>query len=109
MKYVPAWFPGAHFQRQARKWRQPIENVRDRPFNAVKARMVRLSMLYQHVSKINRINQAQGDAPDCAAKALLNTMELNADAVLTEDDIKGALATMYAGGHLTPEHNFASD
>lgn len=98
MKYVPKWFPGAHFQRQAHAWRQPIKNVRDKPFNAVKARMVIRSILYQHVFEINHTKQAQGDASDCAAKALLNTMESIADTALTEDDIKGALATMYAGG-----------
>ncbi|KIK66620.1 hypothetical protein GYMLUDRAFT_908855 [Collybiopsis luxurians FD-317 M1] len=36
LKYVPAWMPGASFQRKAQAWRQDMEQLLRRPFSAVK-------------------------------------------------------------------------
>lgn len=41
MKYLPEWFPGANFQREARLWRASVEKMLHVPFNVVKQRMVR--------------------------------------------------------------------
>lgn len=40
MKYIPAWFPGASFQRQAREWRKLKDEVVNAPFDHVKRLMV---------------------------------------------------------------------
>lgn len=40
LKYVPAWMPGAGFQRQAREWKKMVLEMRDAPFLAVQNTMV---------------------------------------------------------------------
>ncbi|GJE87615.1 cytochrome P450 [Phanerochaete sordida] len=39
LKYIPAWFPGAAFQRQAFEWRHMNRMMRDLPFEKVKREM----------------------------------------------------------------------
>lgn len=39
LKYLPSWFPGAGFQKQAQEWRIPIEAMPRMPFNYVKKSM----------------------------------------------------------------------
>ncbi|KAH9917357.1 cytochrome P450 [Amylocystis lapponica] len=36
LKYVPSWFPGAMFKRQAREWRKSVVAMVEDPFKAVK-------------------------------------------------------------------------
>ena len=43
MKYIPDWFPGAKFKRDAKEWRKWIMRVLNEPYNVVKQRMVRQS------------------------------------------------------------------
>lgn len=40
VKHVPAWMPGANFQRQAQAWRKLTREMVDRPFETVKQKMV---------------------------------------------------------------------
>lgn len=40
VKYVPEWFPGASFQRKARKWKDQGYEMRDKTFEIVKRDMV---------------------------------------------------------------------
>lgn len=40
VKYVPGWFPGATFQRQAKAWRTPVLNMPKIPFAEYKQRVV---------------------------------------------------------------------
>ncbi|KAJ7092623.1 cytochrome P450 [Mycena epipterygia] len=39
LKYVPSWFPGASFKRKAKKWAKSSLELRDSPFEALKASM----------------------------------------------------------------------
>ncbi|PSR97714.1 hypothetical protein PHLCEN_2v4272 [Hermanssonia centrifuga] len=39
LKYVPDWFPGARFKRQAREWRVDVDGMITVPYNAVKSAM----------------------------------------------------------------------
>lgn len=81
LKHIPEWVPGAKFKQDAKVWRRYVTELRDKPFSVVKERILR------------------GDAPDCAAKSLLESLESGEDtAGYTEDDIKYALGSMYAGG-----------
>jgi hypothetical protein len=41
VKYVPAWFPGAGFQRYAEQAQIDHRRMRDEPIDVVKAEMVR--------------------------------------------------------------------
>jgi hypothetical protein len=40
VKYIPAWFPGAQFKRDAAKWRPLPLEMRDWPFDDTKALIV---------------------------------------------------------------------
>lgn len=40
MKYIPSWFPGAAFKRDAKRLRGLLEIMTYRPFDQVKAEMV---------------------------------------------------------------------
>jgi hypothetical protein len=42
VKYIPAWFPGAGFQRKAREWRKNVVAMNVLPFEAVKRALVSL-------------------------------------------------------------------
>ncbi|KAK1222726.1 hypothetical protein PQX77_014396, partial [Marasmius sp. AFHP31] len=35
LKYVPAWFPGASFKRNAKEWNESNQKMRNEPFNWV--------------------------------------------------------------------------
>ncbi|KAF7369534.1 Cytochrome P450 [Mycena venus] len=39
LRFVPAWFPFAHFKRQGAEWRQILNSISDVPHNWVKAQM----------------------------------------------------------------------
>jgi hypothetical protein len=41
LKYVPDWFPGAQFKRDAKEWRKAALEFRDAPFEATKRDLVR--------------------------------------------------------------------
>ena len=41
VKYVPEWFPGATFQREARIWKEYAMKMLYEPFNIVKRQLVR--------------------------------------------------------------------
>lgn len=41
--------------------------------------------------------QTRGEAPDCVGRALIEAIESKQDSSLSEDDVKSALGTMYAG------------
>ncbi|KAI0094959.1 cytochrome P450 [Irpex rosettiformis] len=81
LKYVPAWFPGAGFQREARVWKRYAMKMLHEPFEMVK-----------HQVEI-------GVAPDCVAGSLLETMVKGAkDTGYMESVARGALASMYVAG-----------
>lgn len=42
VKFVPAWFPGAGFQKKAQHWRELAHEFIDRPFIVVKNALVRI-------------------------------------------------------------------
>jgi hypothetical protein len=44
VKHLPAWFPGASFQRKAAVWKEIIVDSVDFPFSLLKARMVSLPL-----------------------------------------------------------------
>ncbi|TDL23203.1 cytochrome P450 [Rickenella mellea] len=39
LKYLPEWFPGAKFKREAKEWRRHVLSMRDSPFAVVKKTM----------------------------------------------------------------------
>ncbi|KZV98145.1 cytochrome P450 [Exidia glandulosa HHB12029] len=80
LKYVPAWFPGAGFKRQANEWRRVADAMLNEPFEITKAAM------------------AQGTARDSVTALLLQELEDGPDRAYKERLIKGATAIMYGAG-----------
>ena len=46
VKYVPAWFPGAGFQKKARHWRELSVQMNTAPFEAVRQAFVSSSFFF---------------------------------------------------------------
>ncbi|PVF97871.1 cytochrome P450 [Serendipita vermifera] len=55
MRYIPSWFPGASFKRQAEKWKADLNRASDRPFdkvmNDIKSNNIKKSFLHEHLSQ----------------------------------------------------------
>ncbi|KDQ12552.1 hypothetical protein BOTBODRAFT_161446 [Botryobasidium botryosum FD-172 SS1] len=84
LQYVPTWFPGAQFKRNAKVWRKLAERMVDHPFEAVKSAM------------------AAGTARSSFTSILLQEENAN------EEDIKWAAGTMYAAGADTTASSLAT-
>ncbi|KZV89528.1 cytochrome P450 [Exidia glandulosa HHB12029] len=78
LKYIPAWFPGAKFKRDAIEWRQVHVQAKNLPF--------------QRVVK----DMAAGNAMSCIARSMLE--EDTKDSSLSEEVMKNALGAIYLGG-----------
>lgn len=50
VKYIPDWFPGAHFKKLAKQWSVRLENVARVPFDSVKAGIVRANSVHRIVA-----------------------------------------------------------
>ncbi|KAJ7731633.1 cytochrome P450 [Mycena metata] len=80
LRYVPSWFPGAGFKRQANEWRKIAHAVRDVPF-AESKRLVESGAATQSLTT------------DC-----LQHLNEHGQAYYDEDTIKATAATMYLAG-----------
>ncbi|KAI0747873.1 cytochrome P450 [Daedaleopsis nitida] len=83
LRYLPEWFPGARFQKQARVWRDAIFKLRDVPFENVKERM------------------PSDNVEDCAAKSMIETFAKDEEpeqASFTDYIIRSTLGALYVGG-----------
>ncbi|CAL1695170.1 unnamed protein product [Somion occarium] len=81
LKYVPEWFPGAKFKREAKAWRMLATAMLNQPFDFVKKQL------------------ELGDLPLCAASLLLDRMDNEAqDRLDVESVLKSTLGSMYAAG-----------
>lgn len=40
MKYLPSYFPGAEFKRQAKEWKLIVDEMFERPYRELKESMV---------------------------------------------------------------------
>ncbi|EMD42005.1 hypothetical protein CERSUDRAFT_110546 [Gelatoporia subvermispora B] len=81
LRYLPSWFPGAGFKKEAAQWRVWVEALLNQPFQVVKDRILR-----------------EG-SPECVATSLIDTFQKSAeDQVYTETIIKETLGSMYIGG-----------
>ncbi|RDB28846.1 O-methylsterigmatocystin oxidoreductase [Hypsizygus marmoreus] len=78
LKYVPAWFPGAGFQKTAQAWRKNAMRLRDEPYYVVKDQVARGVAVPSFTS---------------------NLIEKNPNATKEEEDIyKWASTAFYSGG-----------
>ncbi|KAJ7873153.1 cytochrome P450 [Mycena leptocephala] len=77
LKYVPQWFPGAGFKRQANTWRRLARGMVDKPFAQAK------------------LNIAMGKAPHSFTASALRMLEDCTDKEYQEQTIKSTAGTMY--------------
>ena len=49
LKYIPSWFPGASFKRQAHAWRQLSRQMLESPFDIVRRNMVSDDSIYSNL------------------------------------------------------------
>ncbi|KAG5349725.1 hypothetical protein C0989_002160, partial [Termitomyces sp. Mn162] len=82
LRHVPAWFPGAHFKREAKEWAAILVETVDQPFNFVKQKL------------------ATGTAPVSFVSSLLAGADVNPE---EEFDIKWSAASLYSAMALNPE------
>ncbi|KZP19024.1 cytochrome P450 [Athelia psychrophila] len=80
LKYVPAWVPGAGFQRKTQEWKKLAVELLNSPFDAVKKEI------------------ASGTATPSFTLRCLQDMDLAGDISAQETVIKNTAATVYAGG-----------
>ncbi|KAM5545443.1 hypothetical protein V8D89_000481 [Ganoderma adspersum] len=80
LRHLPSWLPGLGFKRQARQWRQDLDELAQIPFDTVKADI------------------ASGDAPDSYVAAQLRAQLTKPNADTREDDIMWTAASLYTGG-----------
>ncbi|TFK73144.1 cytochrome P450 [Pluteus cervinus] len=83
LKYIPAWFPGAQFKRDARVWAEFAEKLLEVPFQAAKERYV------------------QGTGKPCIASRGLEEIRSNASAPHQEEqelNLKSVLGVFYSAG-----------
>ncbi|KAJ7189269.1 cytochrome P450 [Mycena filopes] len=80
LKYVPEWFPGAGFKRQAKGWQELGLRVQEVPFAEVKKQM------------------ASGTASHSFSAQSLKYLSDSANAYYTEENIQATAAIMYLAG-----------
>ncbi|EKM56476.1 uncharacterized protein PHACADRAFT_141167 [Phanerochaete carnosa HHB-10118-sp] len=61
LRYVPAWMPGAGFQKKAREWRRMVERVSDEPHEFVKTRMEENTNIPNFTSELLQSETLVGD------------------------------------------------
>lgn len=101
LKYVPAWFPGASFQRVAQEGKAVGRDLVEVPFDQVKRAMVRdppavpclVNILLTLLHKL----KADGTAQPSFALNCLQRINLGGDVEAQETAIKGCAATMFGG------------
>ncbi|KDQ17442.1 hypothetical protein BOTBODRAFT_172482 [Botryobasidium botryosum FD-172 SS1] len=74
LKYVPSWFPGAKFKKEAKRLRALVESMMDHPFQRVKS------------------DRSTGAAVSSFTSQLLEDVDAN------EEDIKWVTGAMYGAG-----------
>ncbi|GJE96580.1 cytochrome P450 [Phanerochaete sordida] len=80
MQFLPEWFPGAKFLREAREWRPAVETMSKVPFDDVKAQL------------------AAGKAKPSVVSTLLTGLDDTKDNTLQELVIQNTAGTAYTGG-----------
>ncbi|TFK73152.1 cytochrome P450 [Pluteus cervinus] len=80
LKYVPEWFPGAKFKRDARVWARYTKTLREAPFQAAKERYV------------------HGTGKPCVASRGLENIQSGGARQEQESCLKSVLGTFYSAG-----------
>ncbi len=97
LRFLPSWLPGARFKREGKEWTQIVRRLRDTPWNATVAAMVRSA----HPSFVvaAHTEQRDGTAPPSIITSMLErTSGLEGQALAEETTIaKDTASAAYAG------------
>jgi len=98
LKYIPEWFPGASFKRKAKQWRLKTLELRDRPFEDMKRKLVSACTHQVIHWELNQIAiQALGEGRPSFCSVSLARMDDSMDILQQEDDIKSVAGVVYGG------------
>lgn len=107
MKYVPEWFPGAQFKREARLIKAMSENAVWLPYSIVKEK-VGYDVSHQTPASITKVlssshslEAANGTAPPSFVLSALEASQENPSAGLDDEIIAGVAVTMFGAGSET--------
>ncbi|KAJ3516118.1 hypothetical protein NLJ89_g1326 [Agrocybe chaxingu] len=81
LKYIPDWFPGAGFKRNAKDWKKLALTMREKPFEAAKKNIA-----------------AGAPIPSFVSTSLKRMQEGSKGETLTEDIIRDVAAVLYGAG-----------
>ncbi|OCH88068.1 cytochrome P450 [Obba rivulosa] len=88
LRHIPAWFPGAEFQRKAAKWKTQFTTMKDAPFNAARAAL------------------RTGDAKPSMVMRMLDQLTSPEDEIQVEV-FKNSAGVIYGGYPLSKQTNLA--
>lgn len=95
VKYIPAWVPGAGFQKKAANWKNYVMEMRDAPFTAVQKALVSVANLVR--AKLTPRKDA-GTASPCFVTHLMNDLNNGKDDAEEQVEIiRGCAGLAYAG------------
>lgn len=96
LKYVPSWFPGAGFQKEAVLMRHDLEELYDVPYGFVKREMVKSPLRSMtSVPPLTSNSQSSGAVPPSFVSTYLE--EKVTPTAQEEELIKAAAASLYSG------------
>lgn len=92
MRFIPQWFPGARFRRDAAGWRPAVLSMRNSPWEGALKTIVSKSQ--SSLTRVSLIcSQREGKAKPSMVTALKDRLETDED----EDNAKDAAASVYLG------------
>lgn len=96
MKYLPAWFPGAKFKRQAAEWKVAVDALFEKPFEIAKDSFVSVISVYSHETGLIT-SQAKGNANTCLVSTFLKEALQGDEGDKLENVVKNVAGISYAG------------
>ena len=100
LKYVPSWFPGAGFQKQAARWKKANHTMAETPFNYVKEQLVQVLFFFEKCMTLTIITlQKKGTVTPSVAASLIERLpdENDPRRPMEESVAKNVAFVAYAG------------
>ena len=74
LRYVPSWFPGAGFQKKAKRVREATDIMAEKPFRVVQEQVVQFQLYRAHKLLLIMILQKDGKATPSIATTLIERL-----------------------------------
>ena len=99
LKYVPSWFPGAGFQKKAKRVREATDIMAEKPFRVVQEQVVQFQFFRAHKLLFIMILQKDGKAPRSIAASLIERLPDEGDSQRSREETiaKDVIFVAYAG------------